>query len=130
MGDVGNVNMKKYNYENLEIYRLANNLVIEIYKITSKFPRSEIFGLVSQLRRAVVSVVLNIVEGSSRFAKKEFAIFIERSIGSLIEVRAGIQIAEKLGFIGKENMENIFNKIDELYFKTQKFKKYLRNQSL
>lgn len=118
--------MKKYNYEKLEIYRLACELVIEVYKITKQFPKSEIFGLTNQIRRAVVSVVLNIVEGSSRLSKKEFAIFIERSIGSLIEMRAAIQIADKLGFI-KNNIELLFEKIDEEFFKLQKFKKYLRS---
>ena len=48
----------KYNFENLEIYNLANDLVLEIYKITSHFPREELFGLISQIKRAVISIVL------------------------------------------------------------------------
>jgi len=70
--------MKKYNYENLEVYKLAVRLVVEIYNLTKKFPKEEIFGLISQLRRAAVSVLLNIVEGSSRNSKKDFASFIDR----------------------------------------------------
>ncbi len=67
--------MKIYNYEKLEIYKIAYELVMEIYKITKEFPKSEIFGLTSQIRRAVVSMVLNIVEGSSRLSKKRICYF-------------------------------------------------------
>ena len=69
----------KYNFENLEIYNLANDLVLEIYKITSHFPREELFGLISQIKRAVISIVLNIVEGSGRNSKKDFSRFINFS---------------------------------------------------
>ena len=91
--------MKEYQYEKLEIYQKAHALVLVIYKLTNSFPKDEIFGLISQLRRAVTSIVLNIVEGTSRASKKEFAVFTERSIGSLIELRAGIRIAKDLNFI-------------------------------
>lgn len=118
--------MKKYNYESLEIYNLSRKLVMKVYKLTEEFPKSEIFGLIPQVRRAAVSIILNIVEGSSRLSKKEFAIFIERSIGSLLEVRTAIQIAQDLGLIQSRNTEDMSNEIDELYFKMQSFKKYLR----
>ena len=119
--------MKKYNYENLEIYALANNIAIAVYELTRSFPKDEIFGIISQLRRASVSIVLNIVEGYTRSSKKDFAMFIERSIGSTAEVRAALQLSISLGFIEQSDANDIFILIDEEYFKLQKFKKYLRS---
>ncbi len=123
---IRNKDVKKYNYENLEVYNLAIELVVIIYKITAKFPKEEIFGLTSQIKRASTSIALNIAEGSSRLSKKDFAIFIERSIGSTIEVRSALEISEKLGFIEKPDAD-LLNKIDEIFFKLQKLKKYLRS---
>jgi four helix bundle protein len=60
---------QKYNFENLEVYQLANQLLKIIYKISSKFPKNEIFVLTSQIRRAILSVVLNIAEGSIKGKK-------------------------------------------------------------
>jgi len=119
--------MKKYNYENLEVYKLAVRLVVEIYNLTKKFPKEEIFGLISQLRRAAVSVLLNILEGSSRNSKKDFASFIDRSIGSTVETRAGLQVAVELKFVTEKEIVGALELIDELYFKLQKLKKYLRS---
>lgn len=91
--------MKKYNYENLEVYKLSTHLIVEVYNLTKKFPPEEIFGITSQIRRAAVSVMLNLVEGSTRNSKKDFANFIDRSIGSSVETRSGLQISVALGFI-------------------------------
>lgn len=64
-----------YRFENLEVWKLGKEFVVEIYKITKNFPKDELFGLTSQLRRAAVSVVLNIAEGSDRKSDNEFKIF-------------------------------------------------------
>lgn len=117
----------KYNFENLEIYQLANDFVVEIYKISNRFPKEELFGLISQLRRAVISVVLNIVEGSGRGSKKDFARFINQAIGSLLEVKAILILAVKLKYLPEDSVRDIFPLIDKLFFKLTAFKKTLIN---
>ncbi|MGB9707023.1 MAG: four helix bundle protein [Microgenomates group bacterium] len=117
----------KYNFENLEIYQLANDLVIEIYKISNRFPKEELFGLTSQLKRAVVSIVLNIVEGSGRGSKKDFARFINQAIGSLLEVKATLILAIKLKYLPESTAKRLFSPIDKLFFKLTAFKKSLKD---
>ena len=77
-----------FNYEKLDVTRNIQKLIVSIYEITSTFPSEERFGLVSQIRRASVSVLLNIAEGSSRRSRAEFSRFISIAIGSLVEVDA------------------------------------------
>jgi len=116
---------KKYKFEKLDIYHLGNDFVVEIYKLTKKFPKEELFGLISQIKRAVISVVLNIAEGSGKNTKKDFAKFISQSIGSLLEVKACLILAGKLEYITRDAFDKILPKLDELYFKLQGFKKFL-----
>jgi len=116
---------QKYNFENLEVYKLANNLVKEIYNLSKKFPKSEDFVLSTQIKRAAISVVLNITEGSSR-AKKEFSRFIEIALGSLIEVKTCCILVRDLKYIDEKGFNQIITKIDELFFKLLNLKKYLR----
>jgi len=116
---------QRYNFENLEVYKLANELVKEIYNLSKKFPRSEDFILTAQLKRAAISVILNIAEGSSR-AKKEFARFVEIALGSLIEVKTCCILAKNLEYITQSDFSQIITKIDELFFKLLNLKKYLK----
>lgn len=119
---------QKYkSFENLDIYKLGNNLVKEIYILSNKFPRSELFGLISQIRRAAISIVLNIAEGSSR-KSKEFARFIDQSIGSILEIKACLIIVKDLDYITENDLKKILPLIDEIYFKSLSFKKYLLNK--
>lgn len=117
----------KYNFENLEVYQLANDFAVEIYKTSNKFPKEELFGLTSQLRRAVVSVVLNIVEGSGRGSKKDFSRFINQAIGSLLEVKAILILTVKLKYLPESTAKQLFSSIDKLFFKLVAFKKSLVN---
>jgi len=115
----------KYNFENLEVYELANDFALKIYKIAKNFPKEELFGLISQIKRAATSVVLNIVEGSGRNSKKDFARFINQAIGSLFEVKAVLTLAVDLEYISRETAEELFLLIDKLFFKLIAFKKSL-----
>lgn len=117
----------KYNFENLEIYQLASDFAAKIYRVTNDFPKEELFGLTSQIRRAAVSTVLNIVEGSGRGSRKDFARFINQAIGSLFETKAGLLLAVKLKYFSEDAARNIFIPIDKLFFKMTAFKKYLIN---
>ncbi|KMQ61529.1 hypothetical protein ACM46_16080 [Chryseobacterium angstadtii] len=104
----------KHNFKNLNIWKLSIELADETYAITDTYPKSEEFGLKSQLRRCAVSVASNIAEGSSRSSNKDFNRFLEISLGSLYELQTQIIISNHRGYFESSKMENIENKIIEL----------------
>jgi four helix bundle protein len=93
------------NYKNIKAWQLSHQLVMDIYRVTDKFPKSEIFGLTSQMRRAAVSVAANIAEGSARKYKKEYLQFLYNAIGSLVELGYYIELAKDLEYIDKGSFE-------------------------
>lgn len=97
-----------YRFENLEAWQLSRKFILEIYKITEKFPKNELFGLTNQLRRAAVSIALNIAEGSERKSDLEFKRFLRISVGSLSEVITGLYVAVDLGFIDKKDFDALY----------------------
>lgn len=120
---------QKYGFENLEVYELAEELVLEIYNLSRQFPKEETFCLISQLHRAVISTSLNIAEGSSRKSKKDFLHFIDIAIGSLFETKSVLRLSVKLKYITEKQLMTVSNNINVLFFKLLAFKKYLaRNQ--
>ena len=86
-------------YEDLKVWRRAMDLVVDVYRSTGSFPRQEIYGLTSQMRRASVSIPSNIAEGKGRYSRKELLQFLFRARGSLLELRTQISIAFELGFL-------------------------------
>ena len=86
-------------YADLEVWRAAMELVVQIYKLTREFPRDEMYGLTSQLRRAAVSVPSNIAEGKGRSSDRELCQFLCHARGSLFEVQTQMKIAERLGYV-------------------------------
>lgn len=91
-------------YSDLEVYNLSYNLAIELYTITKNFPKEEVFGIISQIRRASVSVGANIAEGAGRYSNADFARLIEISIGSLSELEFLVSLSFDLHF-AKEDMD-------------------------
>jgi four helix bundle protein len=89
----------------LRAFELADDLAVRIYMITRKFPKEEIYGLTAQIRRAVVSVPSNIVEGCARDSQLEYHRFLEISYGSLKEVEYQFNLAVKLDFIDMLNSQ-------------------------
>lgn len=85
-------------YKDLVVWRLSVNLIKDIYKITESLPKSEEYNLKQQLKRAVVSVALNIAEGKNRRTAKDFANFLNISVSSLAEVEAILVICEELNY--------------------------------
>ena len=83
----------------LRAFELADALAILIYKGTASFPREEMFGLTSQLRRAAVSAASNIVEGCARFSEAEYLHFLDIAYGSAREVEYQVSLAHRLGFL-------------------------------
>ena len=101
-------------YKDLIVWKKAIELVAEIYRITTLFPKSELFGLVMQMRRAVVSIVSNIVEGYGRRTRKETVQFHLISFGSGLELETQIIICKKLGFVGESEWETCDKLLDEI----------------
>ena len=95
-------------FKQLKVWQVGMDLVIKVYKITESFPKSEMYGLISQLRRCSVSIPSNIAEGSSRNNPKEFIQFLYIAHGSLSELDTQLTIAQLLGYIQD------FNDIEEL----------------
>jgi four helix bundle protein len=83
-------------YLHLIAWRKATDLALEIYRAPQKVPKDELYGLTSQMRRAAVSVASNIAEGKGRYSRKEFAQFLYRARGPLLELETQLFIAKEL----------------------------------
>jgi four helix bundle protein len=94
-------------YENLDAWKEAVNLAIQIYETTKNFPREEIYGLTSQLRGASVSISSNIAEGAGRKSKKDFKQFIHIASGSLNEVESLLHICSRLNLIAADSYKEL-----------------------
>ena len=101
-------------YKELDVYNEGYILSLKIYKITTKYPKEEIYGLTSQIRRAAVSVVLNIVEGYGRQSKEEFKRFLKISLGSLYETKTLLQLSKDLKYINNETYTTLEKQYDTL----------------
>lgn len=101
-------------YKDLFAWQKSMDLVTLIYKATAGFPKDELFGLTSQLRRAAVSIPSNIAEGQGRLSEKEFRHFLGQARGSLMEVETQLQIAVNLGYLQKEHTNKLFESCGEV----------------
>lgn len=99
--------MEKFNFENLKVYQEGLLFVNLIYELTKNWPKDEMFGLISQLRRAAVSIVLNIAEGTSR-TKKDFRHFLDLSRGSIFECVAILNIALNRKYITQSDYDSCY----------------------
>jgi len=106
--------MKTYSFEKLEVWKASIELVKFIYKITGTFPSEEKFGLVSQLRRASVSIASNLSEGTSRNTNKDKAHFTTMSFSSAMEVLNQLIISKELNFISENDYILVRNKIEKI----------------
>ena len=103
----------KHPHKNLDAWKEAMDLVTEVYRITSKFPKEEMYGLISQLRRASVSVPSNIAEGATGRTNVDFAHFLTVALGSLSEMDTQIEISYRLNYIDYKKFEILNEKIDQ-----------------
>lgn len=99
--------MAQQNYQDLVVWQKSVELVSAVYVITKAFPRDEIYGLTSQLRRAAVSIPSNIAEGQGRATRGEFRQFLCHARGSLYEVQTQIHIARRPGYMEDESATEI-----------------------
>ena len=119
-----------FKYEELEVWRLAKDLVKGSYRRFRSFPSFEQFALAAQGRRAVTSIALNIAEGSGRQTDRDFALFINRAVTSLQETDAVLKIAVELGYLTQDSYDSLAPLIEKEYFKLVAFEKALRGRSL
>lgn len=101
-------------YRDLIAWQKGIGLVAEIYKVTQAFPKEELYGLTSQLRRAAVSVPSNIAEGQGRKSKAEFRHFLHNAAGSLMEIETQLTIAKVLGYLSADAEAELLDKTNEL----------------
>ena len=102
-----------FGFEKLEVYHKAVDFVSDIYSLTKKFPKDEMFGLTGQLRRAAVSISLNISEGSAR-SKKDFSRFIDMARGSVFECVTVLLISLKQSYLDQKEYVDLKSKLTDL----------------
>lgn len=95
------------NVEDLEVFKLAHGLALDIYKTSKSFPRDEMFGLSAQMRRGASSVTSNLVEGANRYGKAEYRRFVGIAKGSAGEVHYQLLLAKDLGYIKEEDFTRL-----------------------
>jgi four helix bundle protein len=93
----------------LRAFQLADQLAVKVYEITRQFPREELFGLTSQMRRAAVSIASNIVEGCGRESHQDYLRFLGIAYGSARELDYQISLSQQLGFLSDDSHTNLAN---------------------
>jgi len=112
----------QYSFEKLEVWKNSKSFVVNIYKLTDKFPSDEKFGIVSQLRRAAISISSNIAEGSSRNSLKDQVRFTEIAYGSALEVYCQLAISLDLNFITEIEFQKMNTSLKEITNKLNSLK--------
>jgi len=104
---------KVKDFRDLTVWRLGKEIVVEAYKISKGFPKSEIYGLTNQMRRAAVSIPSNIAEGFNRQHNKEYRQFLYTALGSCAELETQLEVSWDLGFLTKEVESPLLEKIKQ-----------------
>lgn len=102
------------NYRNYDVWKLSHEMAKEVYQVTKGFPKEELYGIVSQVRRAALSVPTNIVEGAGRNSKKEFAHFLNISSGSAAETEYLLIFSTELELIDNTTSKQLLNKVERV----------------
>lgn len=101
-------------YQDLAIWKKAMQLVVQVYHLTRRFPREEMHGLTSQMRRAAVSIPTNIAEGWGRGSRKEYIQFLRIARGSLLELETLLAISRNLRYLSQEDMQARLALVEEI----------------
>lgn len=117
-----------HNLKELKIWNKAIDLTVEVYKATASFPKEEVYGLTSQIRRSAVSVPSNISEGAGRNSNKEFIHFLGIANGSSYELQTQLVISNRLNLMTDETLQPLLKEIEEIQKMNYKFQNTLTNQ--
>jgi four helix bundle protein len=100
-------------HKKLRAFELADNIAIQIYQLTKRFPKYELYGLISQMRRSAISVPSNIVEGCARQSRVEYLRFLDIAFGSLRELHYQLNLTQRLGFVDTQATQPLEGEIIE-----------------
>jgi four helix bundle protein len=117
-------------YETLDAWRLAHELALETYRATARFPKSELYGVTAQTRRAALSVPTNIAEGSAKRGHREFRRFLDIAIGSLAELSSLLRFAMDLGILDPDTWERLNAQRERVGIVTWRLYCSIRDRSL
>lgn len=118
-----------FSFEKLNVYQSSLDLVNEIYILTQNWPRNEIFGLIGQIRRAAVSICLNIAEGSGR-TKKDFRHFLDMARSSCQECVALLEIAKRRGFITLDQYNSFYTRLSSQAMQISALKRSIKPSTI
>lgn len=99
-------------FRDLDVWNLGMKIVVEVYTITKKYPKEEMYGLVNQMRKASVSVPSNVAEGFNRLSNKEYAHFLFISLGSCGELETQVEASYLLDYINETIKKELLDKLD------------------
>jgi len=116
-------------FRKLLIWQKSMTLVTKIYYSTNNFPKEEIFGLTSQIRRSSISIPSNIAEGSGRESDKDFLRFLNISIGSLFEMQTQLEIAKNITYLNEQEFNNLYEDSREVERMLVSFIKKLKDRT-
>jgi four helix bundle protein len=114
-------------YKDLRVWQRSIDLVEKVYELTKEFPREEVYGLTSQLRRAAVSIPANIAEGSGRGTKKDYTYFLTIAYGSCCEMETLCTICQRLGFVSVKEAEILQSLLSDVSRMLKALRKVLKD---
>ncbi|MBU3923788.1 MAG: four helix bundle protein [Nanoarchaeota archaeon] len=117
-------------FRELRIWERSMELAEKIYEVTKRFPKSEIYGLTSQLRRAVVSISSNIAEGCGRRTSKDFVGFLYNAMGSVREVESQLILSGRVGYLEEDEVKNLVGDFEELIRMLARFIEFVLSESV
>jgi four helix bundle protein len=100
------------NFRDLDVWRLAMEIIVKTYKCTKRFPKEEAYGLASQMRRAAISITSNIAEGFNRYHNKEYRQSLYAALGSCAELETQIEASLLLGYIDQSERDKVIERLD------------------
>jgi four helix bundle protein len=101
-------------FRDLKVWNKSHELALVLYKITSKFPKEELFGLISQIRRAVISISTNIAEGCGRGSNPDFNRFLQIALGSASELESLLILSKDLGYLSEKDFPSLVDQVIEI----------------
>ncbi len=99
-------------FRNLELWKLGKEIVLDVYRVTGEFPKEEMYGLVSQMRRAAISIPSNVAEGFNRKHNPEYRQLLYVALGSCAELETQTEVAHDLSFLSRDDRDGLLEKLD------------------